>query len=254
MKYETYAVTRRQLGELVAERLKILIAEDDEPLASFLKERFESAENLAVDVIHHGTQAQQAATEGSCDLVILDLNLPGTTGLEILRAIRARTLDLPVLIVTGSNLVEERVLGLNAGADDYLAKPFAFSELAARTRALLRRRRHVTALLKVDDLELDRVSHTVRRGTRNLDLSPKEFELLEYLMLHADTPVPRTAIIEQVWRSRSEVMTNVVDVYVNYLRRKIDGGYSVPLIQTIRGIGYQLGTLRQNPEANSALP
>jgi DNA-binding response OmpR family regulator len=235
----------------VAERLKVLVAEDDQPLADFLKERLHKEESFDVDVTYDGTDAQRAAAENSYDLVVLDLNLPGTGGLEVLRGIRSRTLDVPVLIVTGLNLVEERVRGLNAGADDYLAKPFAFSELVARLRALLRRRGHVSAVLRVEDLELDRVTHAVSRGGQNVELSPKEFELLEFLMLHADTPVPRTAILEQVWKPRGESLTNVVDVYVNYLRRKIDGGFSVPLIQTVRGVGYQLGRLAQNAEVTS---
>jgi DNA-binding response OmpR family regulator len=248
MKVRDLVFPENEVRVPVAEPVKILLAEDDQMLGDFLKERFNSEESFDVDVIRDGTQAQRAATEKSYSMVILDLNLPGTGGLEVLRAIRARTLDLPVLIVTGLNLVEERVRGLNAGADDYLAKPFAFSELAARVRALLRRRNHKTALLTVDDLELDRVTHTVRRSGQTVELSPKEFELLEYLMLHADTPVPRSAIIEQVWKLKGEGLTNVVDVYVNYLRRKIDAGSSVPLIQTVRGVGYQVGRTLQSPE------
>jgi two-component system, OmpR family, copper resistance phosphate regulon response regulator CusR len=236
----------------VTSRLRILIAEDDEPLANFLKERFSSEQRFDVDVVHDGPLAQQATVEKKYDLVILDLNLPRASGLDVLQTIRARTLDLPILVVTGSSSVEDRVRGLDAGADDYLPKPFAFSELAARVRAVLRRRNHASAILKIGDLELNRVSRTVCRGSRNLDLSPKEFELLEYLMLHADAPVPRAAIIEDVWKSRGDGMTNVVDVYVNYLRRKIDGGAGVPLIQTIRGVGYQLGTMSRQSELTQA--
>jgi DNA-binding response OmpR family regulator len=136
----------------------------------------------------------------------------------------------------------ERVRGLDAGADDYLAKPFAFAELAARIRAVLRRgNRPARSILQIEDLEVDRVSHTVRRGNDNIDLSPKEFALLEFLMRHEGQPVSRTSIVEQVWKLNFDTMTNVVDVYINYLRRKMDSGYNRALIRTIRGVGYQIG-------------
>jgi DNA-binding response OmpR family regulator len=139
-------------------------------------------------------------------------------------------------------MVEERVRGLDAGADDYVAKPFAFAELAGRIRAVLRRGgRPARAILQIADLEVDRVIHTVRRGSHNIDLSPKEFALLEFLMRHEGQPVSRTAIVEQVWKLNFDTMTNVVDVYINYLRRKMDSGYDRVLIRTIRGVGYQIG-------------
>ena len=195
-----------------------------------------------VRVIHDGAKAGQEADSSSYGLVVLDLNLPGMHGLDILRQIRRRSLDLPVIVVTGMGSVEDRVAGLNAGADDYLAKPFAFRELEARIHALLRRRGDAGARLKVGDLELDRVARSVRRGDRQLELSPKEFDLLEYLMLHVDTPVPRNTIFKQVWKTANDAkMTNVVDVYVNYLRRKIDGEHAAQMIWTVRGVGYQLG-------------
>ena len=176
------------------------------------------------------------------DLVILDLNLPGTGGLDVLRNIRSRKPDLPVMVVTGSSMVEERVRGLDAGADDYVAKPFAFAELAARIRAVLRRgNRPANAVLTVADLALDRVDHSVKRSGHSIELSPKEFALLEFLMRHAGQPVTRTAIVEQVWKLNFDTMTNVVDVYINYLRREIDTGYDHALIRTIRGVGYQIG-------------
>jgi two-component system, OmpR family, copper resistance phosphate regulon response regulator CusR len=235
----------------VSERSKILIVEDDEVLARFLKDRLSEEGSFDVRTVHDGSKARQEAEDSSYRLVVLDLNLPGVGGLEVLQHIRRRTLDLPVIIVTGVSTVEDRVKGLNAGADDYLAKPFSFKELEARIRALLRRRSQASAKLKVSDLELDRVTRLVQRGARKLDLSPKEFDLLEYLMLHADTPVPRTTIFEQVWKAHSESMTNVVDVYVNYLRRKIDGEYSTPLIRTVRGVGYQLGLPPLDAESHS---
>jgi len=151
--------------------------------------------------------------------------------------------DIPVMMVTGASLVEERVRGLDAGADDYVAKPFAFAELAARIRAVLRRgSRPARATLQVEDLELDRVTHIVHRGGRGIELSPKEFALLEFLMRHAGQPVSRASIVEQVWKLNFDTLTNVVDVYINYLRRKVDSGYDRALIRTIRGVGYQIGS------------
>jgi DNA-binding response OmpR family regulator len=223
-------------------RSKILIVEDDEALAAFLRQRLMDECGFEVRVIHDGAKACQEADNPPYGLVVLDLNLPGMHGLDILRQIRRRSLDLPVIVVTGMGAVEDRVAGLNAGADDYLAKPFAFRELEARIHALLRRRGDAGARLKVGDLELDRVARSVRRGDRQLELSPKEFDLLEYLMLHVDTPVPRNTIFKQVWKTANDAkMTNVVDVYVNYLRRKIDGEHAAQMIWTVRGVGYQLG-------------
>src|SRR6266446_4700133 len=221
--------------------MRILVAEDDAPLADFLRQRLVQ-EQFAVQLASDGTEAQSLAANQAFDLVILDLNLPGTTGLEVLRNIRSRKPDLPVMVMTGSSLVEERVEGLDAGADDYMAKPFAFAELAARIRAVLRRgSRPACSILQIADLEVDRVSHSVRRGAHNIDLSPKEFALLEFLMRHEGQPVSRTAIVEQAWKLSFDTMTNVVDVYINYLRRKVDSGYDHALIRTIRGIGYQIG-------------
>jgi DNA-binding response OmpR family regulator len=221
--------------------MRILVAEDDAPLAEFLHQRLQQ-ENFSVQVVGDGREAQRLAAEQPYDLVLLDLALPGTPGLDVLRGIRSKKPELPVLIVTGASLVEERVRGLDAGADDYIPKPFAFSELAARIRAVMRRgTRPAQAILKVDDLELDRFSHTVRRAGHSVDLSPKEFALLEFLMRQPGQPVQRSAIVEQVWKLNFDTMTNVVDVYINYLRRKVDSGYDRRLIRTIRGVGYQIG-------------
>jgi two-component system, OmpR family, copper resistance phosphate regulon response regulator CusR len=221
--------------------MRILVAEDDAPLADFLRQRLVQ-EQFAVQLASDGIEAQRLAANQAFDLVILDLNLSGTGGLDVLRNIRSQKPDLPVMMVTGSAPVEERVRGLDAGADDYVAKPFAFAELAARIRAVLRRgNRPANAVLTVADLSVDRVSHTVQRGGHNIDLSPKEFALLEYLMRHAGQPVTRTAIVEQVWKLHFDTITNVVDVYINYLRRKVDTGYDHALIRTVRGVGYQIG-------------
>jgi DNA-binding response OmpR family regulator len=221
--------------------MRILVAEDDAPLAEFLHQQLEQ-EKFAVQFVSDGKEAVRMASNQPYDLVLLDLNLPGASGLDVLKDIRSQKPDLPVLMVAGASPVEERVRGLDAGADDYVVKPFAFAELAARIRAVLRRgNRPGRAVLQVEDLELDLVSRAVHRGTQNIVLSPKEFALLEYLMRHEGRPVPRTAIVEEVWKLNFDTMTNVVDVYINYLRRKVDSGYDHALIRTIRGVGYQIG-------------
>jgi len=223
------------------EPMRILVAEDDAPLAEFLHQRLQQ-EQFAVQMVSSGAEAEKLASDQAYDLVLLDLNLPGADGLDVLRGIRSKRPYLPVVMVTDTSMVEERVRGLDAGADDYVAKPFAFAELAARIRAVLRRgSRPARSILQIEDLEVDRVSHTVRRGSHNIDLSPKEFALLEFLMRHEGQAVSRTAIVEQVWKLNFDTMTNVVDVYINYLRRKMDSGYDRALIRTIRGVGYQIG-------------
>ena len=185
---------------VVCEPMRILVAEDDAPLAEFLRQRLEQ-EQFAVQVVSHGAEAHQLAFDHPYDLMILDLNLPGAGGLDVLRGIRSKRPDLPVVIVTSASMVEERVRGPDAGADDYVAKPSVFAELAARIRAVLRRgSRPARAILQIGDLEVDRVSHTVRRGSHSIDLSPKEFALLEFLTRHEGQPVSRTAIVEQVWK------------------------------------------------------
>jgi len=231
--------------------MRILVAEDDAPLADFLRQRLVQ-EQFAVQLASDGIEAQRLAADQAFDLVILDLNLPGAAGLDVLRNIRSHKPDLPVMVVTGSSQVEDRVRGLDAGADDYVAKPFAFAELAARIRAVLRRgNRPANAVLTIADLAVDRVNHTVQRAGHDIELSPKEFALLEYLMRHAGQPVTRTAIVEQVWKLNFNTMTNVVDVYINYLRRKVDTGYDHALIRTVRGVGYQIGGNGANKQLDS---
>ena len=230
--------------------MRILVAEDDAPLAEFLHQRLVQ-EHFAVQLVSDGIEAQRLAFEQAYDLVLLDLSRSQeTSGLDVLRNIRAKKPDLPVLIVTAASMVEERVRGLDAGADDYIGKPFAFAELAARIRAVLRRgSRPGVAVLAIDDLTVDRVSHSVQRNGHAIDLSPKEFALLEFLMRHAGQPVTRSAIIEQVWKLNFDTMTNVVDVYINYLRRKVDTGYDHALIRTVRGVGYQIGGTSATPRS-----
>ena len=223
--------------------MRILIAEDDAPLAAFMAKTFK-AEDHSVDVAENGQQALEklSATQNPYDLLILDLNLPILDGVQVLAHLRERDSELPVLILTATDHVSERVACLDAGADDYLTKPFSFSELSARARALLRRKgRPVLTVLKVEDLELDCVQRTVQRGGKLIELTPKEFSLLEYFMRNAGRRITRNMIIEFVWKLSPDTMTNVVDVYVNYLRKKIDDGAQVKLIHTVRGVGYEFG-------------
>lgn len=228
--------------------MRVLVAEDDNALASFVRKGLE-AEHYAVDIASDGEEAQYMAEEYDYDLVILDLTLPQTDGLHVLKRVRAKKSGLPVLVLTARSRVEDRVKGLDLGADDYLTKPFSFSELSARVRALLRRgSRPAESILRAEDLELNRVERTVKRAGRRIELTPKEFALLEYLMLNAGRRVTRTMIIEHVWNLSFDTMTNVVDVYINYLRKKVDEGFGHRLIRTVRGVGYQLGSGEDDEE------
>lgn len=228
--------------------MRVLVAEDDSALASFVRKGLE-AEHYAVDIASDGAEAQYMAEEYDYDLVILDLTLPQTDGLHVLKRVRAKKSGLPVLVLTARSRVEDRVKGLDLGADDYLTKPFSFSELSARVRALLRRgSRPAESILRAEDLELNRVERTVKRAGRRIELTPKEFALLEYLMLNAGRRVTRTMIIEHVWNLSFDTMTNVVDVYINYLRKKVDEGFGHKLIRTVRGVGYQLGSGEDDEE------
>ncbi len=198
--------------------MRILIAEDDTALAGFVRKGLE-AEHYAVDVSNDGEQARALATELDYDLLVLDLNLPRLDGVNILRRVRAEKPQLPIVVLTARGRVDDRVMCLDAGADDYVVKPFSFSELSARIRALLRRSRLPSeSLLVVEDLKLDRVERRVTRGTRMIELTSKEFALLEYLMRNAGRRVTRAMIIEHVWNLSFDSATNLVDVYVAYLR------------------------------------
>jgi two-component system, OmpR family, copper resistance phosphate regulon response regulator CusR len=221
--------------------MRVLIAEDDKPVASFVQKGLE-AEQYAVDIAQDGDEAQFMIGQFDYDVAVLDLSLPRVDGLEVLKRIRQTKPALPVLILTGRNRVEDRVKGLDLGADDYLTKPFSFTELAARVRALLRRSAiPAEVVLRVADLELNRVERIVSRAGRTIELTPKEFGLLEYLMRNTGRCVTRAMIIEHVWNLSFDTMTNVVDVYINYLRKKVDQGFELKLIQTVRGVGYQVG-------------
>jgi DNA-binding response OmpR family regulator len=220
--------------------MRILVVEDDTPLASFLRKGLE-AEHYAVDVAPDGEEARWLACECDYDLMVLDLNLPKMDGISVLQIVRPKRPSLPVLVLTGRNRIESRVEALDAGADDCLLKPFSFSELSARLRALLRRRPVAAGtMLRVADLELNRVERTVRRAGRSIELTSKEFGLLEYLLRNAGRRITRNMIVEHVWNLSFDTGTNVVDVYINYLRKKIDDGFSPRLIHTVRGVGYEL--------------
>jgi DNA-binding response OmpR family regulator len=218
--------------------MRILIIEDDTALASFIRKGLE-AEHYAVDTAFTGDHGCGVAMEFDIDLLILDLNLPGIDGISILKSFRQRKASVPVMVLTARAAVEDRVRCLDFGADDYLVKPFSFVELSARVRALLRRS-HLPSesVLTVRDLRLDRVERKVERSGRAIELTTKEFALLEYLMRNAGRRVTRAMIIEHVWNLTFDTTTNVVDVYINYLRKKVDEGFSPRLIHTVRGVGY----------------
>jgi two-component system copper resistance phosphate regulon response regulator CusR len=220
--------------------MRVLVVEDDAPLASFLRKGLE-AEHYAVDVAPDGDDARWMASECDYDLMILDLNLPKMDGISVLRTIRPKKPSLPILVLTGRSRIEDRVQCLDCGADDCVIKPFSYTELSARVRALLRRQPFTSeTLLKIADLELNRVERTVQRAGKRIELTSKEFGLLEYLLRNAGHRITRSMIVEHVWNLSFDTGTNIVDVYVNYLRRKIDDGFTPKLIHTVRGVGYEL--------------
>jgi DNA-binding response OmpR family regulator len=222
--------------------MHILVVEDEQRLAALLR-RVLAAERHVVDIAVDGSAGQRMAIgEAPYDLIILDRMLPEMDGLEIARAIRGRNNSVPILMLTARGSVEDRVAGLDAGADDYLVKPFAMQELLARVRALLRRGRTPEAdgRLKVADLTLDLVRHEARRGNQVIELTAKEFALLEFLMRHPGQVLTRAQIVDHVWRYDLDALSNVVDIYIHYLRNKIDRGFTQQLITTVRGVGYRI--------------
>ena len=221
--------------------MRILIAEDDVYVAKYIQGGLE-AEHFAVDLVSDGLEAQSLAVERDYDLLILDVGLSGTTdGFQVLRFVRVNKPFLPVIMLSGHNTTEDRIRGLDGGADDYLAKPFSFAELSARVRALLRRAEHTnSSILRIQDLEVDLGNRVVTRAGKRIELSSREYSLLTYLMKNAGRCVTRAMIMEHVWTLAFDTPTNVVDVYINYLRSKIDKGFQQKLIRTMRGVGYQI--------------
>src|SRR3989442_8693758 len=219
--------------------MRVLVVEDERKVASFIKKGLQQ-EGYAIDCVHDGDEAIHTAISFGYDLVVLDLMLPSRPGLDVLREIRQQRPRLPVLVLTAKGALEDRITGLDAGADDYLAKPFAFAELSARIRALLRRGSQQNTRLRLADLEMDTAAHQVRRAGHTIDLKQKEYALLEFLLRHANRPVTRTMIVEHVWDIHFDNVSNVVDVHINSLRNKIDKGFAPLLIQTVRGGGYML--------------
>jgi DNA-binding response OmpR family regulator len=221
--------------------MRVLLIEDDRKAARLLSKGLQE-EGFVVDVASTGEGGEEQAALNEYDVVILDWLLPGRDGLAVCRALRASGNSTPILMLTARDSVADRVSGLGTGADDYLTKPFAFDELLARIRALLRRSRSAQpVVLKVADLTLDPVTRRVARGSLAIALTPKEYAILEALMRNVGQVVSRTRLAERVWDEASEVLDNLVDAHVSHLRKKVDREASVPLIQTIRGVGYRLG-------------
>jgi len=220
--------------------MRILVVEDEEVLADALAEGLRD-ESYAVDVARRGAEAEEQMAVNAYDLVILDWTIPAPSGIDLLRRWRAEGNDTPVLMLTGRAGVADRVGGLDTGADDYLTKPFAFDELLARARSLLRRRaRPLVSALSADDVVMDRSAHAVRVAGEPVELAPKEFAVLEYLLAHKGKVVSRTELAEHVWDDSFDAMSNVVDVILYRLRRKIDGDREEKLLQTLKGVGYRL--------------
>jgi DNA-binding response OmpR family regulator len=219
--------------------MRILIVEDEAAVRAALTRALETE---GYELVHaeDGVQALAALAHSPPDVVVLDVMLPGVDGLEVARRVRAQHNPVPILMLTARGAVGDRVAGLDAGADDYMAKPFALAELSARLRALLRRGAPRESVLRVADLEMDTVRRLVRRAGALIELKPKEYALLEFLMRNTDRPLTRSLIIEHVWDIHFDSISNVVEVHINSLRNKIDRGYGVQLIHTVRGVGYML--------------
>ncbi len=221
--------------------MRVLLIEDEKKVADFIA-RGLRAERMAVDVACDGPMGWEMASSVDYDVIVLDLMLPGMNGTELLRRLRRNGRDSAVLVLTARDATPDKVENFEAGADDYLTKPFAFAELKVRIKALLRRQPSTRSnVLKVADLEVDRLAQQVRRNGKRIELTSKEYALLEYLASHAGRVLSRTMIIEHVWDESFEGLTNIVDVYVRHLREKIDEPFATRLIRTVRGVGYSIG-------------
>ncbi|MBK5293669.1 MAG: response regulator transcription factor [Acidobacteriia bacterium] len=222
--------------------MRLLVVEDESRIADFARRGLEGS-GYAVDVAPDGGQAMEFIHGTNYDLVILDLMLPDIDGLDLLKRIRNRKASPPVLILSARDAVDDRVKGLEQGADDYMVKPFAFVELLARVRALLRRGQPTPEKLQVGDLVMDCIRRKVVRSGETIELAPKEFTILEYMMRNSGRPLSRTLIVEHVWDVEYDGLTNIVDVYIRHLRSKIDDRFPEKMIQTVRGVGYMLGAV-----------
>jgi len=220
--------------------MRILLVEDEKRMASFIKRGLEE-EHYVVDIAPDGEKALFLAGANPYDLIILDVMLPDTTGFAVCKDLRAKKIDTFILMLTARDDVKDKIFGLETGADDYLCKPFDFEELLARVAALLRRKRlDKNPILKVADLELNQLTHKVTRAKKDINLTGKEYSLLEYLMLHANEVVTRTAISEHVWNEDFDSLTNVIDVFINRVRNKVDRDFKKKLLHSLRGTGYIL--------------
>ena len=220
--------------------MRILVVDDDRRLCGIMK-RGLLEEGYAVDLAYDGEEGEWIAEAGSHDLIVLDIMMPGKNGIEVCQALRSKRINTPVLMLTARDTVEDRVRGLDAGADDYLIKPFAFNELLARVRALLRREAvSRSPRLQVGDLTLDTVTREVRRGERSIELTTKEYTILEYFMRHPNMVISRTMLQEHAWDYEFDSLSNLIDVYIRRLRRKIDAEGEASMFQTVRGAGYRL--------------
>ncbi|MEI6740155.1 MAG: response regulator transcription factor [Gemmatimonadaceae bacterium] len=220
--------------------MKILVIEDDPTVGEFIRRGLEE-QRWQADLVANGLEGERLALTQPYDLIILDMRLPGQSGLEVLRSLRAKGFERPVMVLTAQDAVDAKVETLRAGADDYVTKPFAFEELLARTEALLRRPRALASpVLRVGDLVVDQHTRDVRRGEEAIELTPKEFAVLEYLMRHAGRVMSRTLITEYAWGYHFDPGTNIVDVVINHLRKKIDARSEKKLITTVRGVGYMI--------------
>ena len=229
--------------------MRFLVVEDEQRIADFLKRGLESA-GYAVDTAYDGKSALDMVHATDYDLIILDMMLPDMDGLHVLERVRNRKTSPPVLILSARGSVDDRVKGLELGADDYLVRPFAFVELLARVRVLLRRGAPTPERLQIGDLVLDCIRRRVTRGGEAIELAPKEFSILEYLMRNRGRPLSRTMIVEHVWDMDYDGLTNIVDVYIRHLRSKIDDKWPTKLLHTVRGIGYMLDVPEKSAETS----
>ena len=221
--------------------MRVLVVEDEQRLARLLRRVLEE-ERYTVDEVHDGVEGEELARTGNYDAIVLDVMLPGRTGTEVCQNLRRERVTTPILMLTARDTVQDRVNGLDAGADDYLTKPFAIAELLARLRALTRRRSAElqSPQLEFEDLTMDLVRHEVRRGGKLVELTPREYALLEYFLRHPGQVLTRTQLLENVWRYDAYLTLNAVDTYVHYLRDKIDSDHELKLLRTVHGVGYEM--------------